>query len=278
MDEFRVHITPVSPQIVHADDRKITYRVKMDDIPFVRNMRESLDEILELPVAFSFIEESFWPWASPDSRPFAVSVVILPAILGDVRAVFSTSSLEEERRYITRGPFRSPRVKTRIKWTGLVLGSTVQVWSASPSDGWKIDLDTVEYNFRLLFNRCWSRRSESSWFELTEHLVRVRTKTMSERMPGSTCISETTISFEEWRPDRVEGQSYTEYQEIRAGEPVVLSLKGDFTRARLSHIEIRSPMFSDELRVYRVDDLPMGFAGQYDAASQTVYVSSNYQR
>ena len=278
LGEMRVLTRAVVPQTVHADDRKIVYRVSMQDIVDLPVFSDDQSDVIELPIAFSYVEESWWPWASDDSRPFSTTALILPKLLGQVKAVFSTSTLGKERRTQVRGPFVSPRVKTRLKWTGIKVGSVDKTWHASPSDGWKIDIDTADYEYVLLFDQCWGRRSQSSWIEKTEHLLRVWTRTMAEDVPGKTCKSKTTIYFDEWRPDRVDQQTTTDVSPIGEGETVVLKLTGEHTRARFSHIEVTSPMFGEKSKILRSSNQDLGIVIDYDEPSQSVYVSWNYHR
>ena len=280
--DLRVSAIALTPQIMHADDRRIEYRVNLDDLVEGGAFDPDVKEPVALPVTFSLVEESWFPWFSSMRGPFFVAAVILPKRLGEVRAVFATNVQSQERRQQQRGPFVSERVKTKLvlswKKVGVKIGERWDTWMASPSEGWRIDIATAKFDFQLLFDNCWSRRSEASWTEQTEQILRVRAHTMAERLLGKTCKSSTTISYEEWRPLEVTGESVTDFQPILADQTVILRLPENPTKARLSHVEIRSPLFDDESKIFHIKDLPNNFSGRYDQATQTVFFTLSYLR
>ena len=278
IDEFRISTVPITPEIAHMDDQRIEFRVNMDDLFASHLLQKDMTEPVEVPIAFSFIDESWWPFVSPDRRPFVATAWVLPIYLGRVRAVFATNSLEEERRPQTRGPFVSERVKARLKWNGLKYGRRADDWFASPSEGWRIDLATARYHFTRLQPGCHSGRSRASWILQTEQVLRVRARTATDRKLDATCSTETSIFFDEWRGRRVQRESISAFVEIAPGNTVVLKLAGSPDGARLSHLEIESTLFSDGRKVYRIGQLPEAFLAEYDEATQTVYFSGNYVR
>lgn len=293
LNKFSVSDSPVKPERVHADDRQIVYRVKMDQVKQLDVLKHDvIDKPVELPVTLSFLEKSWFPswlsriFGSSQSRgPFSTTALILPKTLGEIRAVFSASKQGIVRRRQTRGPFHSARVKTTIKKhkylpiPKISRGRRTDIWSATPSDGWKIDPETAEFDFRLLFSSCWSRESTATWIEQTEHILKVRVYISAENLPGKTCKATTNISFEEWRELQVEKEIETSFTSLPAGDTVVLKLPpGNYKKARLAHIQIRSPLFRKKNQIYRIDRLPPYLSADYDHAAQSVYVKAKYLR
>ena len=241
-----------------------------------------------MPVTLSFLEKSWLPswlsWlsGSPLHRgPFAATALILPSTLGEIRAVFSGTIMEKETRHQTRGPFLSHRVKTTIGGfpPRIKRGRRTDIWTASPSDGWKIDLATKKIDFILHFDACWSRRSEASWVEATEHILRVKAYISAENLPGKTCKATTNISFMEWRQRRVRKEIVTPFKKLSADETIELKMpSGDYKGVRLAHIEIRSPIFREGKKIYRVSQRTPNFSADYDRVKQSVYFTAKYLR
>ena len=198
----------------------------------------------------------------------------LPKTWGKISAVFSFTKMEPKSRHQKRGPFVSHRVKTSIGGfpPRIRRGSRTDTWSASPSDGWKIDLKTKQFEFKLLFAGCWSRRSEASWVEETEHILRVKAYITAERSPGKTCKAETTISFEEWREQKVLREVATESKKLPAGHTVELNLPpGIYQDAQLARFEIRPPG-NGETKIYGIKNLPDGL--RYTRGNRSVFVTA----
>ncbi len=281
VDEFRVSVFPVTPKITQRDDRKIIYRVDMSDLHREGIISGNITESVELLVSFSFIKES-WPclppFCSPNRRSFTTIAVILPTILGEVRAVFSTRELKVENRSQTSAPFISERVKSRLKWNGIRYGRRTDVWVASPSDGWKIDLTKIkpEIEFNLLFDGCSGSRSNASFIEKTEHILRVRARTATDRIIGVTCKTKTIIVFNEWRAIHVRGELTTDFKQFVLNSTVELRLDDNYKRARLSHLEIRSPMFQNHTQIYLISEIPPQYSVEYKKSTQSVYFTAKY--
>ena len=285
LDKFSVSSLPVKPERLHFDDRRITYRIKMDQIKELDELKNVIKSV-PLPVTLSFLEKSWvpawlsWLFGSPSPRgPFVATAWILPKTLGEIRAVFSGTTMKKERRHQTRGPFVSNRVKTNIDGfpPRIRRGARTDIWIASPSDGWKIDLKTKKFEFKLHFAGCWSRRSEASWVEKTEHILRVKAYITAERTPGKTCKADTTISFVEWRERPVRKEIVTPFKKLSAGETVELKLPpGDYKGVRLAHIEIRSPIFRAGKKIYRIKQRTPNFSADYDSVKQSVYFTAKY--
>lgn len=280
MEDFRVSTLAIDPEVIEQDDGKIVYRVPIASLAEAGLFGGTEGTVVELPVAFSFVEESWWPWSSPDVRPFSTTAVLLPQQIGTARAVFSVTSEDTERRAQTRGPFDSDRVQSRVRLSGIRAGSRNDTWIASPSEGWRIDLSSAEFNFRLLNGGCSSSRSRASWVQQTEQILRVAVTTSSDRRAGATCSTRTLINFTEWRSTEIEGDFTTDDEEVLTGDAVLLSLGDDpnVKRARLSHIEVTSPMFGDGTKIFRINDLPDGISAEYDAAAQSVFLTIGYRR
>ena len=278
MKDFRVGTVSISPEIAFADDRRIVFRVPMERLISSGIVSKDIEEPFHLPVAFSFSDNSFWSWLSSSERPFVTTVVVMPMIIGEIRAVYSASRPTQERREQCRGPFVSPRVRTRLTWTGVRVGERYDVWSASPSEGWRIDLDTIDYQFRFLFRNCWSGRGGASWVEQTEQMIRVRAHTIAEATPTMTCMTETTICFTERRAAVSTEETVTEYQTLFADRTSILQLQGSHSGARLMHLEASSAMFEGGSKIFRVDDPSTGITADYDQATQAVYVKIGYER
>ena len=278
LHEFRISTIDFDPTVPIVDDRTLVLRVDMHELISEGLVDDKMDEPLKLNVAFSLKDQSFWTIFSPDTRPLATEAIILPASLGRVRAVFSAITEQEERRAQLRGPFDSARVKTRFKFFDWLIGRRSDVWVATPSHGWRIDLSTAKFDFKELFGACSSRRSYGSWLEQSEHILRVKAHTVAERAIGKTCKTRTTIHFEEWLPTRTIGRVITDFVKLPARETVMLRLPDIHSGARLSHIEIQSPMFQDETKTFRLHQLPAWFSADYDLAGQTVFLTANYNR
>ncbi len=278
MRDFRITTLSIEPTIAYADDRRVVYRIPMELLLSSGILHKDMDEPVELPVAFSFVDNSFWSFLSPGRRPFVTSVVVVPSILGEVRAVFSRQEMDEERRRQCRGPFESRRVKSKLTWKGVKVGKRYDVWSASPSNGWRIDLDTIDYDFVFVFDSCWSRRGGASWIEQTEHMLRVRAYTIAERLPTKTCKTRTTICFDEWKPKSKSATALTGYKALHANQTTVLRLNRPHSKARLAHLEVSSPMYQGGSKIFRLKDMPSAFRAEYDEAGQAVYVTMGYVR
>lgn len=282
MEDFRVSTISLDPEVIEQDDGKIIYRVSMSALSENEIFADGGGAPIELPIAFSFVEESWWPWSSPDVRPFSTVAVLLPQQIGTARAVFSVTSETKESRRQTRGPFDSARVQSRVRFSGIKAGTRNDTWIASPSEGWRIDLSpsTLEFSFSLLNSSCSSSRSRARWVEQTEQLLRVAATTSSDRRAGATCRTRTMINFTEWKSTEVEGDFVTDEEEVFTGDAVLLSLTDDpsVKRARLSHIEVTSPMFGDGTKIFRINDLPDGILAEYDPAAQSVFLTIGYMR
>ena len=119
------------------------------------------DAPIELPVVFSLDKKSWWPWNSSIRGPFVAMVLVLPVVVGEARAVFSTILPGVEKRRQSRGPFESRRVKTELKLRiplmipKITTGKRHDTWLASPSEGWRIDLETIDFKFVNVFGGCW---------------------------------------------------------------------------------------------------------------------------
>lgn len=283
LENFAIAGLPINPVVIHRDDERIVYRVNIKALSDLGVLGETNNKPEELPVVFNIDKESWWPWSSSIRGPFAATILMLPTKMGEARAVFSTVLPGVERRSQQRGPFVSPRVKSRVMISGfppfpkIVTGKRTDIWSALPSEGWRIDLSTIDYMFKDLFDNCWSARSGASWASQTEQILRVRAFTIAEGMPGKTCKTSTTISFEEWRPTQEVGTSYTEWKPIFADDMAVFRLQMAHDKARLSHVEVRSPMFQRGTKMFRIGSgLPRNISGEYDTASQSVFLTTSY--
>ena len=269
MKDFRVFTQPVEPQVIHRDDGRIVYRVAMSDLHDSGLLSETMSEPIEWPVAFSFVEYSWWPFVSPDTRPFVATALFLPEDLGSVRAVFSATDHTTTRRSQTR-VYNSRRVRTPL--IPIERGSRRDTWRARPSEGWRIAPDTVTVRFKERNRSCHSGKTGWRMLEKSEQMIAVRVRTVAERGSYAVCRTRTTISFEEWRTDPVEGTVETEFERLRLGHPVVLELAGEYERARLAYIDIQSPILGDEeIKRYPREMLPPHFEARYDEASQSVY-------
>ena len=192
----------------------------------------------------------------------------------EIRAIFSVTKIEKERRHQIRGPFLSHRVKTTIGGfpPRIRRGRRTDIWTASPSDGWKIDLETKKIDFTLHFAGCWSRRSEASWVEATEHILRVKAYISAENLPGKTCKATTNISFEEWRERQVMREFVTEFKKLSVGEIVVFKLPDLYYHsAQLAHFEIRSS--GGKKKIYPIAHLPPNLSAYYNRHAQTVSIN-----
>ena len=196
LSTFSISDFPVKPDLVHHDDRRIVYRVKMEQLKTNHKLRaklqDSINRPIKLRVTLSFLEKSWLPatlwrlFGSFQARgPFTTTVLILPKMLGEIQAVFSATTTEVIRRRQIRGPFHSARVRTTIGGfpPRIRRGRRTDIWNASPSDGWKIDPATAKFDFRLLFANCWSRESSATWTEQTEHILRVKVYISAENFP-----------------------------------------------------------------------------------------------
>ena len=279
MSDFRVATISVEPVIVSQDDGRIIYRVPTSALSELAEYDIDSDVPVELQVAFSFVEAGRWFWSSDDIRPFTTTAIFLPEEIGSVRAVFSVTTSGTERRPQTRGPFTSNRVQSRVKWDGIEAGHRRDIWLASPSEGWRIDLSTAEFRFEHVNSSCSNSRATAAWTEQTEQILRVTAATSSDRGAGATCRTRTTILFDEWRDTDVEGNFVTDEVTITASDTARVALANDpnVRRARLSHIELSSPMFGEGTRIFRIDDLPDGINADYDAAAQAVFVTVGYR-
>lgn len=279
MDDFRVATIPVEPMVTSQDDGVIIYRVPMAVLSELPEFNIESNVPVELQVAFSFVEAGRWFWSSDNVRPFTTTAIFLPEEIGSVRAVFSVTTSEMERRRQTRGPFTSNRVQSRVKWDGIEAGHRRDIWLASPSEGWRIDLSTAEFRFEHVNDSCSNSRATAAWTEKTEQILRVTATTSSDRRAGATCRTKTTISFDEWRSTDVEGDFVTDEVNITASDTARVALVNDANvrRARLSHIEVSSPMFGEGTRIFRIDNLPDGISADYDAAAQAVFVTVGYR-
>ena len=173
------------------------------------------------------------------------------------------------------GPFTSERVKS--SWLG-ERGSRVDIWEALPDNGWRIDWDGADFEFRLLINECSGRRSSASWTRKTEHVLRVRATTTTQSNPLVNCQSSTTISFTQWRKVKVLREYETEPVSIRIGGRNVLRLlpNTELENARLSHVIVESSLFRGGSRVLREGDLTAGLRLEYDSAVQTAFIDVRF--
>ena len=283
LESFSISGFSVDPVMYHRDDERIIYRVSMTSLATLGVLEKREDAPIELPVVFSLDKKSWWPWNSSIRGPFVATVLVLPVVVGEARAVFSTILPGVEKRRQSRGPFESRRVKTELEFRVPLLipkittGKRHDTWLASPSEGWRIDLKNIDFKFVDVFDGCWSRRSGASWVEQTEQILRVRAFTIAERVPGKMCKTRTTIYFDEWRPKEEVGISYTQWKPLSAKKLTMLRLESTHKKARLSHVEMRSPMFQQGTKIFRIGgELPTNITGEYDPATQSVYLMSSY--
>ena len=278
---FRIGLIEKQPNVVSNDDTHLNIRITLEDL-LSANSEEStshLEELTEVPISFAF-EECFWRrFFCRTNRSFSTIGYVLPNSIGTVRAVFVGDISSEERREITRGPFRSPRVQSDL--IGFPHGNIdydirTDTWVATPEDGWRIDIESAHFNFALLRGGCSNRRSGASWVEQDEYILRVRAVTSSERRSGATCQSETTFNFAQWRHDTERYRYETDPEDINLDGVTVLRLEetSGLMNARLSHVRIESPLVKDGSRLLRAGYNQGGLRVEYDPAIQTVYLHS----
>ena len=63
LKDFRIATLSVEPTVVYADDRRIVYRIPMRLLVSSGILYQNMDEPVELPVAFSFVDNSFPDYA-----------------------------------------------------------------------------------------------------------------------------------------------------------------------------------------------------------------------
>ena len=288
LHNFRINNVVVEAKTGHVDDRQHLYRVDMAKLSEIDSkITAEISAPVEPTVELSFREESWVPdwWQSLFGvrgirGPFVTTGLIVPNRLGEVRAVFFTEEKEVVRRKQERGPFRSPRVKTTIGGfpPKRRTGRRTDVWSAASSDGWKIDVASAKFDFRLLNSSCSSRRSNATWVKHGEHILTVRAHVEAEKGIGRTCHATTTISFYEWALDAVNKVVKTNFVTLNAGHEVALTLpEGMRKGARLAHVEFRRAGRDGE-RIVRADDRSSNLKVEDKRDVYTVYVKADYRR
>ena len=288
LDEFSVQGIVLTPEVHHADDQRVTFGVAIARLEELGILTAATSAPVPLSFSLRFVERSWLPrwllrlfgWTSTRG-PFVAKGLILPKKLGEIQAVFATVEPGVERREQTRGPFRSARVKTTLSGfpPRVRRGHRTDMWTATPSDGWKIDPATARFEFLLHFDSCWSAESSATWIEQNEHILKVRAYISAERMIGKTCRATTNIYFEEWRPTKVRRDVRSGVRILSAGETVVLKLAdGGAKTARLAHLEIWSSTGGDKRKVHRINELPQYLTADYDRNAQAVYVTAKYLR
>ena len=275
----RIGTILTEPLITTMDDSRITIRVPLNAEPVVDLLGRADDDDspqLEVPISFALTECKWWGLVCSDSRNFSLVGYVLPENVGTVKAVFVGDVNTRPRREVSRGPFVSDRVKA--SWLGQS-GRRTDVWVARPDDGWKIDVESATYNFRLVFSGCSSRRSSASWIQQDEQMLRVRARTETDRTPTVTCKTSTTINFTQWRSS-TERQTYeTGVMDMTVGSTVALPLppESGLMNARLAHLVVESSLVRNETKILRVGTAVGGLRAAYDPATQTAYLDVQYR-
>ena len=278
MADFRIGTTQTEPPIETMDDSRIVVRIPLNDRPVADMLAavSSDDFPLELPISFALEECSWFGWFCREGRRFRLVGYVLPENVGTVRAVFVGDITTTLREKVTRGPFVSARVKA--SWLGKS-GRRDDVWAARPDDGWKIDVESARLNVRLVFGGCSGRRCSTSWIQQDEQMLRVRTRTETDRSPTVTCKTETTITFNQWR-SATEQQTYqTKAVDMQLGTTMALPLESEsaLANARLAHLVVESDLVRGGTKILRVGQSVGGLRADYDPATQIAYLNVAYR-
>lgn len=238
-----------------------------------------------LPFEVQFESCGFWSFIRGcENQTFRYEALIFPKTLGYVSAIFSGQLDVQERRSVTRGPFTTERVKTRLKLSGTKRGSRTDVHTASATSGWTIDVPTSEFSFSRDHGGCSSSRATAAWVRREPMLLQVRAVTASDSHVGSTCRTTTNIIYDEVRTvtKPSEGSVGGEAFPLVLEGEVVLKLDDatNLKQPRLSHIMIVSDLLREDqghtMIITPNDQSEFGqgaIRARYLAASNSVYVS-----
>jgi hypothetical protein len=278
LENFQVFSEKIQPRIIKRDDRVMEFAISIPE----NDAADFTQGALEVPISFLIDDTPWWKFWSSEKREFVASGIVLPKIIGEVSAIFTgqINAIEKKSRKLS---FTSEKVQSKLRWRGIRKGKRKDVWFARARNGWRIDTSTAKLKVKLNNDSCSGSRSKGSIIELDETIIRAKVTTSSDRKAGATCTTTSSISFTEWKPTKNPFSARHNDEIIHANKTVALALSNieDIIKpalVRLSHIEIRSLFFSNEVKIIRVGDNSNGVNISYDAATQTAFVTMSYVR
>jgi len=248
----------VDEDAILQDNSKITFNLTL---PMGTSPLADIERgLLRLPLRFTLEECSFFGFFCGDGAKFGYDVVAFPDPYGKARITYggTISELDSEPRQF--GPFDSPRVKSRLKFSGIKAGKRTDIWTATATPGWSIDLASAEVIFKPLNSGCSNSRTKYSWQRQDRAVLQVRAETGSDRKAGATCRSRTIIKFSEVKPKDTPILVQSEKVDLpvqgRAIPPEALE-EESIAMPRVVSVEIESDLFGPDganTRVFNVGE------------------------
>lgn len=262
-------------EITNQSDTRATIRIPLNKTTVTSLLRKSGGKPAEVKISFDFIERSLFDLIETNRRHFTATGFIMPTVIGSAKAVFSGIIVEKKTKK-EKQVFTTKQVKSSIGWSGRKRGRTEEIFKIKPDRGWSINASTATFKFEKLNDGCSNGYSNVNWVDRGRV---VKVIAVTDLGSGSVCRTRLTINYTQFKEQRKDKTINTPEKQVTTNSDVsfnVSSLGLELKNARLTHVEITSPLFENGTKIMKPNEQLGGLKLNYDPSGQIAYLQFEY--